>query len=229
MQDTIMALDEMVPPDSILNILCDKEVEQQAEILAEFLDLSSNDVDPRIQRRRLEQTASSSTDDEKCAQRGNTVNRSSDDDDDDDDDDDSSSSGGRREKNSVATTSRYHNAKINGRTFSGNKHDPAVTTLESLPKLQNLQLVFIEGSHTCRKDLESLPLETFDSILVLATGFEEDEKNDVETTGVCDTHHYYCSSAFIGNYWPTTVFVDGAALLFDRLSSHVLTLQILSH
>ena len=44
-----------------------------------------------------------------------------------------------------------------------------------LPRLANLRLSFISGAHTCRKDLEKLPLERFDSVLILATVRTNDE------------------------------------------------------
>lgn len=50
---------------------------------------------------------------------------------------------------------------------------------EDLPRLQNLKLNFITGMHTQRKELEKLPLENYDSVLILAT---EDAESDMETT-----------------------------------------------
>lgn len=50
---------------------------------------------------------------------------------------------------------------------------------EDLPQLQNLKLNFITGMHTQRKELEKLPLEKYDSVLILAT---EDSECDMETT-----------------------------------------------
>ena len=50
---------------------------------------------------------------------------------------------------------------------------------EDLPRLRNLTLNFITGMHTQRKELETLPLEKYDSVLILAT---EDSECDMETT-----------------------------------------------
>ena len=50
-----------------------------------------------------------------------------------------------------------------------------------LPTLAHLRLNFIQGSHTARKELEKLPLETYNSVLILASE-ESEEIHDMETT-----------------------------------------------
>jgi hypothetical protein len=108
MQDTIVALDQLVDHGSTLHILCDRGEQQQADTLWPFLDLAPF-----------------------------------------------------------------------GYCLPEDTHNDDDSQRRSL---NNLHLKLIEGSHTCRKDLEKLPLEMFDSVLVLATGFEEGERNDMEAT-----------------------------------------------
>ena len=159
----LQALDEMVSPGSVLHILCEREPTEMRAALAEFIDLPplSRQLAAARSAVSLNRTHElAEADDEYSAWLAAAAEVSP------ADEKTARSSGGSESTATEAEPTPEENCFLQGIEDTVTDSNGNSTRL---PRLANLRLSFISGAHTCRKDLEKLPLERFDSVLILAT------------------------------------------------------------